>query len=96
MIFGDYIKPKYGETSKLYVIWTQSFIEHIKTEAIYKDISQDVEKRFDTSNYEVDRLLPIGKNKKVLRLMKDELGRQIMKKNCWIMLKNIELIKRQQ
>ena len=43
---------------------TDSFIMHIKTEDFYKDFEDDVEKRFDTSNYEVNRPLPIGKNKK--------------------------------
>ena len=46
---------------------------------IYKDIAEDVEKRFDTSNYEIDRPFPKGKNEKVIGLMKDELGGQIMK-----------------
>ena len=55
-----------------------SFIMHIKTEDFYKDIANDVEKGFDTSNYEVNRALPIGKNKKVIGLMKDELGGKIM------------------
>ena len=43
---------------------TDSFIMHIKTEDFYKDITDDVEKRFDTSNYVVDRPLPTRKNKK--------------------------------
>ena len=51
-----------------------------KTEDSYKDIAEDIETRFDTSNYEIDRLLPMGKNKKVIGLIKDELGGQIMKK----------------
>ena len=46
---------------------------------IYKDIAEDVHNRFDASSYEVDRLLPMGKNKKVIGLMKDALGGQIMK-----------------
>ena len=46
---------------------------------IYKDIAEDFEKRFDASNYEIDRPLPNGNNEKVIRLMKDELGGQIMK-----------------
>ena len=45
-----------------------------KTEDFYKDIANNVEKRFDTSNYEVDRPLPTGNNKKVIGLMKGELG----------------------
>ena len=51
----DYIKPKYGNNVKLCYKDTDSFIMHIKTEDFYKDIANDVEKRFDTSNYEVDR-----------------------------------------
>ena len=51
-----------------------------KTDGIYKDIPEDVETRFDTSNYESGRPLPKGKNKKVFRLMKDELGGKIMTK----------------
>ena len=53
---------------------TDSFIIHIKTDDSYKDIVDDVEKSFDSSNYELDRPLPTGKNKKVIGLMKDELG----------------------
>ena len=67
----DYIKPKYCDDVKLYYMYTDSFIMHIKTEDFYKDIANDVEKRFDTSNYEVNRPLPTGKNKKVIGLMKD-------------------------
>ena len=52
---------------------TDSFIINIKTEDLYEDITNDVEKRYDTSNYEVNRPLPKGKNKKVIGLMKDGL-----------------------
>ena len=72
------MKPKYGDNVKLCYIDTDSFIMHIKTEDFYKDIADDVGKRFDTSNYEVDRPLPTGKNKKGIGLMKDELGGKIM------------------
>ena len=57
---------------------TDSFLMNIKTDNFYKDIANDVEKRFDTSNYEVNRPLPTGKNKKVIGLMKDELGGKII------------------
>ena len=57
---------------------TDNFIMSIKTNDFYKDIAYDVEKRFDTSNYEVNRPLPTGKNKKVIGLMKDELGGKII------------------
>ena len=51
-----------------------SFIIYIKTEDFYKEIANDVEKIYDTSNYKVNRPLPKGKNKKVTGLMKDKLG----------------------
>ena len=53
---------------------------YTKTVDIYKDIAEDVETRFDTSNYELDRPLPKRKNKKVNGLMKDEFSRKIMTK----------------
>ena len=56
------------------------FIMNIKTEDFHKDIANDVEKRFDTSNNEVDRPLPTGMNKKVIGLMKYELGGRIITK----------------
>ena len=76
----DYVKLKYDKKVKLYYMDTDSFIVYIKTDDIYKDIAEDVETRFDTSNYELDRPLPKGKNKKVIGLMKDELGGKIMTK----------------
>ena len=50
---------------------TDSFIVYIKPDDIYKDITEDVETRCDTSNYKLDRPLPKGENKKVVGLMKD-------------------------
>ena len=74
----DYMKPKYNDDVKLCYMDTDSFVMHIKTNDFYKDISDDVDNRFDTSNYEVKGPLPIGKNKKVIGLMKDELGGEII------------------
>ena len=74
----DYMKPKYNDDVKLCYMDTDSFVMHIKTNDFYKDISDDVENRFDISNYEVNRPLPTGKNKKIIGLMKDELGRKII------------------
>ena len=54
----DLVKPKYGEKAKLCNIDTDSFIVYIKNIYIYKDIAEDVETRFDTSDYELERLLP--------------------------------------
>ena len=70
----DFMKSKYGNRAKLCYMDTDSFIINIKTENFYEDISENVMERFDTSNYVYNRPLPIGVNKKVLGLMKDELG----------------------
>ena len=70
----DYMKKKSGNMVKLCYMDTDSLIMNIKTKDFYKDIAQDVEERFDTSNYDVDRPLSKGKNKKVIGLMKDKLG----------------------
>ena len=87
----DYIKQKYQWNciqwsctqgkAKLCYKDADSVVIHIKTKDFYEDIANDVEKWFDTSNYDEDdkRLLPIGKNKKVIGLFKDELGGKIMK-----------------
>ena len=74
----DYMKPKYNDNIKLCYMDRDSFVMNIKMKDFYKDISSDVDKRFDTSNYEVNRPLPTGKNKKVIGLMKDELGGKII------------------
>ena len=72
------MKPKYGNDVKLCYMDTDSFIMSIKTIDFYEDIANDVENRFDTSNYEVNRPLPMEKNKKIIGLMKDELGGKII------------------
>ena len=74
----DYMKPKYDNNVKLCYMDTDSFIMNIKMNNFYKDIANDVECEFDTSNYEVHRPLPMGKNKKVIVLMKDELAGKII------------------
>ena len=77
----DYMLPKYPDKLKLCYMDTDSLIYSIETEDFYKDIAYDVKTRFDTSGYPSDesRPLPVGKNKKVISLMKDELGGEIMK-----------------
>ena len=72
------MKPKYNDNVKLCYMDKDSFVMNIKTKDFYKDISSDVDKRFNTSNYEVNRPLPTRKNKKVIGLMKDELGGKII------------------
>ena len=70
----DFIKPKFQDRAKLCFMDADSFITHIKTEDFYKEIADDIEKWFDTSNYDKDdkRPLPIGKSKKVIGPFKDE------------------------
>ena len=77
----DYVKSKYEDRAELCYTDTDSFIVHIIPEDFFVDISDDVERWFDTSNYDEDdkRPLPIGKNKKVI---KDELRRKIIKEFC--------------
>ena len=63
----DYVKPKYGGKAKLCYMDTDSLHVYIKIDDIYRDIAEDVETRFDTSNYElqwnsINRPLPKGKN----------------------------------
>ena len=62
-----YIKPKYGDNARLCYMDPDSFIINIKTEDFYKDIANDVERWFDTSNYDkIDEIpLKIGINKQV-------------------------------
>ena len=60
------MKPKCGNNVKLCYMNTDSFIMRIKTKVFYNYIADDVEKVFDTSNYEVNRPLPTGKNKTVI------------------------------
>ena len=80
----DYIKPKYANNFELCYTDTDSFVMKIKTGDFYKDISNDVDKWFDTSNFDANdnRPLPIGKNKKVIDKCKDELGGKIISESC--------------
>ena len=76
----DYMKRKYrDEDLTLCYMDMDSLIYSIYTEDFYKDIADDVEARFDTSSYVPDRPLLVGLNKKVIGLMKDELGGKIMR-----------------
>ena len=76
----NYIKPKYGDRAKPCYMYTDSFVIYIETENFCKDIAGDVKRWFDTSNYNENdkRPLPIGENKKIPVLFKDELGGKIM------------------
>ena len=76
----DYMKRKYkDEDLKLCYMDTDSLIYSIRTEDFCAEKADDIEARFDASGYVPDRPLPVGKNKKVIGLMKDELGGEIMR-----------------
>ena len=72
---------------------TDSFIVYVKTDDIYKDIAEDVETRFYTSNFEIDKPLPKRKNEKVIGLMNDELVREIMKEFVGLRAKTCSYLK---
>ena len=76
----NYILPKYGKKEKLLFTDTDSLCYEIETEDFFQDISNDVEAKFDTSNFEKNHPseIPVGKNKKVPGMMKDEAGGKII------------------
>ena len=80
----DYLKPKYKDKVKLCYMDADSFIVHIQTDDFYKDIAKDVNKWFDTHDYDKDhnRPLPIGINEKVIGKFKDELNGKVMTEFC--------------
>ena len=82
----------FGENAKFRYIDTDSFIFHVETEDIYKDIAGEVEKRFDNSSFELHRILPKGK-KKVIGLIKDRLGKQILKEFVGVRAKTYSYLK---
>ena len=90
----DYLKPKYGDNIKLGYMDTVSFVIRIKTDDFYKDISNDINKWFDTSNYDknIDRPFQKGINKKVIYKFKDELGGKIMSKFCVLRAKTYSFL----
>ena len=85
----DYIKPKYGNKSQLCYMDTDSFIYHLKTKNFYKDIAQDIDQWFDTSNYDIDNKMitnaigkyKMNKNARLPGLFKDEAAGKIIKEN---------------
>ena len=58
----DQMKPKYDNNVTLCYMDMDSFIMNIKPNDFYGDVANDVECKFDTSNYEVNRPLSMGKN----------------------------------
>ena len=80
----DYLTPKYKDKAKLCYMDTESFVINIFTKDFFEDINNDVERWFDTSNYDENdkRPLKLGMNKKVNGVFKDELREKIMKEFC--------------
>ena len=76
----DYIKNKYSDRAKLLMTDTDSLIYEIKTDDFYNDIAEDVESKFDTSEFNKDHPainnfgFKAGVNKKVIGMFKDETG----------------------
>ena len=75
----DYIKKEYGKKIKWFYTETVSFIIHIKTRDSDQDILKDADKKFDTSNNGEEMLLTTGKNRKVLDMKKNRIGKRIIK-----------------
>ena len=63
--------------------------KNMQKDDIYKDIAEDTETRFGTSNFEINKKLPKGKNKKVIGLIKNELGGQIIEEFVGLRAKTI-------
>ena len=86
MNFGITTLNQSMETAKLCYMDTDSFVISIETDDFYKDTANDFERWFDTSNYDENKMgkrpLPVGENKKVISLFKDELGGKIMEEFC--------------
>ena len=74
----DYMRHKYdSQNLRLCYMDTDLLIYHIHMDDSYADIAKDVPVRFDTSAHRSERPLPVGLNKKVIGLMKDERGGEI-------------------
>ena len=83
-VWYDYMKPMFGDNAKLCYVDTNSFVIMIKTDDFFKDINNNIEKWFDTNNFDKNdnRSLLIGKNEKFIGKFKDELGGKIISEFC--------------
>ena len=90
----EYIKPKYGAKAKLLFTDTDSLMYEIQTTDFYVDISPDVRSKFDTSDYPKGHPSGIetGVNKKVIGLMKDEVGGRVITKFVGLRAKNYSFV----
>ena len=78
--YYEFIQSKYECKIKLCYMDTDSMVCNIQTEEFYKDTTKNIGKKFDTNGYSKDdiRSLLVGKNKKVLGMMRNELGVKIV------------------
>ena len=76
----NYVTPKYSENEKLCHMNPDGFIVYVKLGGIYKDITKNVETRFNSSNFEIDRPFTKGKSKSIIGIIKNGLDEQIMNK----------------
>ena len=83
----DYVKPKYGQKAKLCYMHWDSFMFHVKKTIFIKALQKMLKQDFESSNYELNRPLPKGKNKKIIGVLKDELSGKIMNKFVWLKTK---------
>ena len=76
----NYAKKKWKDLKVLFTD-TDSLVYEVETEDFFADIAGDVETMFGTSNFQKDHssCIPVGKNKKVIGMMKDEAGGKIIK-----------------
>ena len=88
----DYIKQNMLKMQN-FVIWLEIVSMFMQKHDLYKDIAEDVGKRFNTCNFEIYRLLPTGKNKKVNGSMNDKLGGQTIKKSIGLRAKTYSYLK---
>ena len=72
---------------------TDSLTVHVTTDDFYKNIAEDLETRFDTSNFELYIPLPKGKNRKEIELLKNELGGRIIKEFFELWIKTYNYLK---
>ena len=87
-----YTKLKYGDNTKVCYTDKGCFIVHVKPEDVYADLTRGIETRFDMLNCESETPLPIGRNQKVIELMKKKLGGRIMKEFDYQLLSIIQEI----
>ena len=89
----NYVKPKYDNNAKPFYMDADSVIVYVKAYDLYKDIAEDVETRFDTLSFELDKPLPKVKNKKIIALTIKWISGQITKKIFWLRAQTYRYLK---